>query len=93
MNPLDKVHQAKLYWFLLISFFALSSFNALWSSFNAALIANDWSMLSHQKQFQIVCSVLQNWSGVVVGTVLVSLKRMGSGKPPIETGDTDHITK
>jgi uncharacterized membrane protein len=90
VNILDKQHQAKLYGTLLVLYFILSSFNALWSSLNAALIACDWSSLTGQKKVQIIFSVAQNWSGVVVGTVLVSLKRMGRGQPPIETGDTDH---
>lgn len=93
MNLLTHAHQEKLYWFLLITYFVLSSFNALWSSLNAALIAADWQTLSPQKHTQIVFSVLQNWTGVVVGTVLVALKRMSRGLPPVETGDTDRITK
>jgi uncharacterized membrane protein len=93
MNPLDDKRQAGLYWTLLWTYFLLSSFNALWSSLSAALVANDWSTLNGQKHFQIICSVLQNWSGVVVGVLLVSLRRMGAGKPPIETGDTQHISK
>lgn len=93
MNLLDRKHQAALYWWGMILYFALFSFNALATSTLAALIGAKWELLSHQEKFLILVAIAANWTGLVLVFIQKSVSRLAAGRPPIETGDTDRITK
>lgn len=90
---LDKKHQSKLYWWGLLLHFALFSFNALATSTLAALIGAKWDGMSKQEHFLIVVAILANWTGVIVTFLNQALKRLASGKAPLETGDTQHMSR
>ena len=93
MNPLDRHHQARLYWLAIFVYFALFSFNALATTTICALTGADWSLLPTQKKFLIVVAIAANWTGLVLVFVQKSMSRIAQGKPPIETGDTQHLSK
>lgn len=93
MNPLDRKHQARLYWASVILYFSLFSFNALATSLMAGLVGVKWENLTHQDKFMIAVAVLANWTGLVLVFIQRSMARLASGKAPIETGDTDHISR
>jgi len=93
MTLLDKKHQAKLYWWGVITYFALFSFNALATSTLAALIGTKWEVITGQEKFLIVVAIAANWTGLILVFVQKGMSRIASGKPPIETGDTDHLDK
>lgn len=93
MNLLDKKHQAKLYLASVLTYFALFSFNSLATSLMAALVGVKWELVTPQEKFMIAVAVLANWTGLVLVFVQKGAARLASGKPPIETGDTEHLTK
>ena len=93
MIPLDKENQTRLYWWGIILYFALFSFNALATSTLAAFIGAKWSILTGQEKFMILVAILANWTGLVLVFVQRSMGRMASGKPPLETGDTERISR
>jgi len=93
MNLLDKQHAQKLYWWSVLLYFGLFSFNALATSTMAALVGAKWEVLTTQEKFLIFVAIAANWSGLIVVFVQKGMSRLQSGKPPIETGDTDRITK
>jgi len=93
MTLLDKQHQTRLYWWGLLIYFGLFSFNALSTSILAALIGAKWAGLSGQEQFLIVVAIAANWTGLVIVFLQKSMGRMLSGKPPIETGDTERFDR
>lgn len=78
-------------WWAVILYFALFSFNALATSTMAALIGAKWELLSTQEKFMIFVAILANWTGLVLVFIQKSFARLVSGKPPIETGDTQHL--
>ena len=93
MNLIDEKHLRKLYVVLLVSYFVFFTFAALSTALLPALMANDWSKLTHQQQFQICLVVVGNWLNVVISMLLRTLIRMARGQPPIESGDTSHLRK
>ena len=93
MTLLDRKHQTTLYWWGIIIYFALFSFNALATSTRAALIGAKWDQLAGQERFLIVVAIAANWTGLVLVFVQKGMARIVTGKPPIETGDTQHLTK
>lgn len=93
MTLLDHKHQQKLYWWSVILYFALFSFNALATSTTAALIGAKWETLSAQEHFMIFVAIVANWTGLVLVFVQKSTSRLAAGKMPIETGDTEHLNK
>lgn len=93
MNPLDQAHATKLYWWGVLIYFALFSFNALATSTMSALIGARWDQLTTQQHFLIVVAITANWTGLVLVFVQKGMSRIASGKPPIENGDTDQIRK
>jgi hypothetical protein len=92
-TPLDKQHQTRLYWWGIILYFALFSFNALATSTLAAFVGSKWQQLTGQDKFMIIVAIMANWTGLVLVFVQRSMGRIVSGKPPIETGDTGRISK
>lgn len=93
MTLLDSKHQAKLYWAGVILYFLLFSFNSLATSLIAALIGVKWEVLTHQEQFLIAVAIVANWTGLVLVFVQKGMSRLVSGKPPVATGETEHIAK
>lgn len=93
MNLLDRKHQAALYWWGVILYFALFSFNALATSTLAALIGAKWEAISHQEKFLILVAIAANWTGLVLVFIQKSVSRLAEGKPPVPTGDTERISK
>lgn len=91
--PLDKTQRTSLYWWGIILYFLLFSFNALATSTLAAFIGAKWQQLTGQEQVMILVAILANWTGLVLVFVQRSMGRIVSGKPPIETGDTQRLTK
>jgi|KBSSwiStaDraftv2_1062776.scaffolds.fasta_scaffold181662_4 hypothetical protein len=90
---LDKQHATRLYWWGIILYFALFSFNALATSTLAAFIGAKWGILTGQEKFMIIVAILANWTGLVLVFVQKGMGRIISGKPPIETGDTQRLSK
>ena len=93
MTPLDKPHQTRLYWWGIILYFVLFSINALATSTMASLVGTKWNTLDGQQKFMICVAVVANWTGLIVVFIQQIMRRIVSGKPPIETGDTQHLTK
>jgi hypothetical protein len=93
MNLLDSKHTQKLFWAAIILHFAFFSFNAFATATIAALVGAKWEMLSFQDRFLIVMAILSNWTGLVLVYLGKGMARLASGKPPISTGDTEHVTK
>jgi len=93
MITLDQKHQTRLYWWGIILYFALFSFNALATSTLAAFIGAKWSILTGQEKFMILVAIIANWTGLVLVFVQRSMGRIVGGKPPIETGDTERFSK
>jgi len=90
---LEKLNLVKLYVVAIGLHFALFSFNALASSTMAALIGAEWEQLATQKKFLILVAIAANWTGLVLVYVQKGMSRISRGKSPVETGDTDHLTK
>jgi hypothetical protein len=93
MNLLDKQHRERLYWWSILLYFLLFSFNALATSTIAALIGAKWNLLTSQEKFMIWVAIIANWTGLVLVFVQKGMSRIASGRPPIETGDTQHLTQ
>ncbi len=93
MNPLDRKHQTALLWWGIIIYFLLFSFNALATSTMAALIGAKWDQLTSQEHFLIIVAIAANWTGLVLVFVQKGMARIVAGKPPVETGDTDHLSR
>lgn len=92
-TPLEQQDAKRLYWTAIFLYFGLLSFNTLATSIIASLIGTDWSGLNGQQKFLICAAVVANWTGLVLAFVRTSLGRIASGKPPIETGDTQYLTR
>ncbi len=90
---LDKPHREKLYWWALLIYFLVFSFNGLATSTMAALIGTNWLTLNAQSKFMIYMAIAANWTGLILLFIKDVMIRLGSGKPPIRTGDTEQFTK
>jgi hypothetical protein len=93
MTMLDHKHQAALYWWGIVIYFALFSFNALATSTLAALVGTKWGVLTGQEKFLIGVAIAANWTGLILVFIQKSVSRLSHGKPPIETGDTEQRTR
>lgn len=93
MTLLDKQHQTRLYWWGILLYFGLFSFNSLATSTLAACVGTKWANLSGQDRFMIFTAIMANWTGLILVFVQRSMGRIVSGKPPIETGDTARLSK
>ena len=90
---LEKTHQTRLYWYGVILYFTLFSFNALATCTLAAFIGAKWGMLTGQEKFMVIVAIAANWTGLVLVFVQRSIGRIVSGKSPIETGDTERLSR
>jgi hypothetical protein len=88
---LEKKRRLSLLWWATLVYFGLFSFNALATSTMAALVGAKWNVLVPQEKFLIFVAILANWTGLVLVFVQKSMGRIASGRPPIATGDTEHI--
>jgi hypothetical protein len=90
---LPKAKASKLYWWAILLYFALFSFNALATAVTAALIGVKWEQLTTQEKIMICIAVSANWTGLITVFIQRSVGRIISGRPPIETGDTKYLTR
>ena len=90
---LSKTKAERLYWWAIFAYFGLFSFNALATCLIAALVGVKWGTLTGQEKFMIFVAVSANWTGLVLVFIQRSAARIISGKPPIETGETKHLTR
>jgi hypothetical protein len=72
---------------------ALFSINALALAVIGALSGVEWGQVSPTKRFLICSAILANWTNTLLAFFNRTLARIEQGKPAIETGDTDIITK
>ena len=66
----------------------LFTLNALASTIIAAFMNVEWEMLSKTSKFVLVWLIIQNWTGTMLAFMNKTLRRLESGKPPIDTGET-----
>lgn len=93
MNPIDKTNRGRLYWWGILLYFALFSFNALATSTVAALVGAKWHLLTGQEKFLICVAITANWTGLVLVFIQKTMARLVEGRPPIPTGDTERLTR
>jgi len=85
--------ERRLYWWSLLFYFGLFSFNALATSTTAALIGAKWEVLTGQEKFMICVAIAANWTGLVIAYIRDAMARILSGKPPVATGDTEQFKR
>lgn len=85
--------ERRLYWWAIFFYFGLFSFNALATSIIAALVGAKWELLTGQEKFTIVVAVAANWTGMIIVFIQNAMKRLLEGKPPVPTGDTEHLRR
>jgi len=71
----------------------LFSINALADVIVASFLNVEWSTISATSKFLIVVVIIKSWSGTMLAFFNKTLSRIESGKPPIDTGNTDFISK
>ncbi len=72
-------------------FFAIGSIG---SSVMTGLSGVDhWNQLTGTQQVCIICGIGVSFANTMGAFVNKALSRVEKGEPPIETGDTNHITK
>lgn len=81
------LHKLALVRALLYSFLTLSS------AFLASVQNVDFPAMSHWNQFCLILGVFGSWSTVMIAFLDKTTARIQSGKAPMETGQTEFITK
>lgn len=90
---LDAARKNLVIYRLAIIYCVLFSVNSLTTAIVASLLNTNWRDLDQTSKFLLVIVVIQNWTGVLLAFFNKTMSRIGSGQPPLTTGDTAFLTQ
>ncbi len=67
--------------------------NSLAITITAAFLHTDWSSLTNTEKFVLIWVIIGGFSNTMLAFLNKTLARIEQGEFPLETGETNHITK
>lgn len=90
---MNNIKKLALQYKVAIGFGILFSLNSLFTAILISFLNTDWSSLNGTSKFLLIVGILQNWTGTLLAFFNKTIARVEQGKFPIDTGDTQIMTK